>query len=46
MQLKVKEEYITHLKGEVSSLTNKLSQKFELLDTKQESVNVESENLV
>lgn len=34
MQLKVKEEYNNHLKGEVAALTKKFEQKFELLDVK------------
>ena len=36
MQVKVKEEYISHLKAEVVQLNIKLSQKFELLDMKVE----------
>jgi hypothetical protein len=41
MQLKVKEEYNNHLKGEVAALTKKIEQKFELLDVKQEVPNLE-----
>ena len=46
MQLKVKEEHNNNLKAEVVSLTKKIDQKFELLDSRQDVPNFEYEGAI